>query len=122
MPDFLKRGQTWLAGILKTHVSQTVTYRREPEENDAIQATFGQAEFARENSEGLTTEVRMWDFLITAADLVLAAVVVEPEPGDEIIVAGIGTFEVVSPGGEEPPWRYSDPNKIMLRIHTREIE
>lgn len=122
MADFLKDGMTWLAGQLKQHVSQTATYyRRGIGSNPNVQVTLGESEFPVEASDGLTTEQRSQDFLITAADLTLSAVQIEPEPGDQIEIAGLGTFEVEAPGGAEPAWRWSDPNHIMLRVHTREI-
>lgn len=118
MGDLLKDGMTWLAGELKDHVSQTATYRRGVDENPNVQVTLGESEFPRESSEGLTTEERTQDVLITAADLTLSSVTITPEPGDEIEIAGLGTFVVEAPGGTEPAWRWSDPNHILLRAHT----
>lgn len=120
MPDLLQTGQVWLAQQLKSHVSRSVTYRRGIDEV-TLQATLGESEFPRESTEGLTTEDRTQDFLILASDLVLSAVTVTPEPGDQIELTGMGTFEVTSPGGSEPAWRYSGPHRLMLRIHSREV-
>jgi hypothetical protein len=35
--------------------------------------------------------------------------------GDQVFV-----YEVLAPGGE-PPWRYSDPYRRTLRIHTKHV-
>ena len=121
MADFLKTGVQWLAGQIKDHASQPVTYRRGASENSNILATLGESEFPRESREGLTTEERTQDFLISVADLTLGSTQVTPEPGDQVVVSGLGTFEVTSPGGSEPAWRYSDSFHTILRIHTREI-
>ena len=120
MPDLLQTGQVWLAQQLKAHVSRTVTYRRGIDEV-TVQATLGESEFPRESSEGLTTEDRTQDFLILTSDLVFSAVTITPEPGDEIELTDVGTFEVTSPGGSEPAWRFSGPHRLLLRIHTREV-
>ena len=61
------------------------------------------------------------DFLVLAADLVLAGKAELPRAGDRIRETDGGQiflYEVMAPGGE-PPWRYSDPYRRALRIHTK---
>ncbi len=56
--------------------------------------------------------------------MVLGDAVTLPERGDRIQEThGTATFtyEVTAPG-KEPCWRYSDPYRQTLRIHTRQIE
>jgi hypothetical protein len=63
------------------------------------------------------------DFLILAEDLVLDGTVVLPVRGDRIRETQGGkvyVYEVVAPGNE-PCWRYSDPFRKTLRIHTKHI-
>ena len=88
-------------------------------------ATFGRTLLKLDNGYG---GVRMeWtdrDFLISAADLMLAGTAVLPERGDRISeTQGTKTlvYEVMAPGGE-PPWRWSDPHRKVLRIHTKQVE
>jgi len=99
---------------------ESITYRRGAEELSVV-AMPGQDEFPSESTEGLTTKERTRDFLIEASKLVLAAVAATPEPGDQIDWPGLGTFEVLSPGGSEPEWRYEGSHNFFVRVHTREI-
>jgi hypothetical protein len=63
------------------------------------------------------------DFLIHAADLILAGEPTLPERGDLIRETQGGrtfVYEVMAPG-KEPPWRWSDVFRKVLRIHTKQI-
>lgn len=121
MADMLQSGMAWLSGRLQSNASQAVTYRRGAVSNASVLATLGQSEFPRESQEGLTTEERTQDFLIAVSQLTLSSAAITPEPGDIVVVADVGTFEVCSPGNNAPAWRYSDPYHTLIRIHTREI-
>lgn len=121
MSDMLQSGLSWMAGQLNDHASRMVTYVRGNLENAEVPATLGQSEFPKESQQGLTTQERTQDFLIKTSKLTLDNQAILPEPGDRIVVTGLGTFEVCSPGGNEPDWRYSDAHHLILRIHTREI-
>mgnify|MGYP000511424066 CR=1 FL=1 len=62
-------------------------------------------------------------YLIAAADLVLSGVQTLPQRGDRVVeTAGDQqlTHEVIAPG-QEPCWRYSDPYRTTLRIHSKLI-
>lgn len=122
MADLLRSGMSWLSARLQDSASQTATYRRGEVSNSSVLATLGQSEFPRESQEGLTTEERTQDFIVAVSQLTLEGSAITPEPGDQIEVADIGTFEVCSPGSSSPAWRYSDPFHKLIRIHTREIE
>jgi hypothetical protein len=123
MPDLLQTGSDWLADKLKTHVSRQVVYRRGALEV-AVLATVGWTLLKLDDGYG---GVRMeWtdrDFLIQAADLVLGGSPALPERGDLIReTQGTKTFiyEVMAPG-KEPPWRWSDVYRKLLRIHTKQV-
>lgn len=123
MADLLQTGSDWLADQLKTHASRQVVYERAPEQV-SVQATIGRTLLKLNDGYG---GVRMeWtdrDFLIQAADLVLAGSPVLPERGDRIretVGSTTYTFEVMAPGGE-PPWRWSDPYRKLLRVHAKQI-
>jgi hypothetical protein len=63
------------------------------------------------------------DFLIHAADLVLAGNAVLPERGDVIRETQGGqtfVFAVMAPG-KEPAWRWSDVFRKVLRIHAKQV-
>jgi hypothetical protein len=123
MQDLLQTGQAWLADQLHEHVAREVTYRRGTDEVN-IRATIGRTLLKLDDGYG---GVRMvWtdrDYLIRAADLVLGGNPVQPQRGDQIREAsGAQTlvYEVLAPG-KEPPWRWADPHRQMLRIHTKHI-
>jgi hypothetical protein len=123
MPDLLQTGSDWLADQLKTHAARAVVYRRGVLQV-SVQATVGRTLLKLDDGYG---GVRMeWtdrDYLIQAADLVLSGTRVLPERGD-LIRETVGTrtyvYEVMAPG-KEPPWRWSDVYRKLLRIHTKQV-
>lgn len=124
MPDLLASGAAWISGRLKTHASKTVTYRRGIDEVELL-ASVGNTEFEIETEDG--ADLERWqsrDFLIAAADLVLAGQTVLPEKGDtikETVGDATHVYEVMAPG-DVPHFRYSDAHRVRLRIHTKQVE
>ena len=126
MTDMLKTGVARLAAIRKSHASSLVTISRFGETDvPDISATVGHAPFLIVDDQGYETHVRVRDYLIASADYMFGGVVVEPKDGDRIIEvdgAATRTFEAMSPDSDEPSWRYSDPYRVTLRIHTKLVE
>lgn len=61
------------------------------------------------------------DYVFAAAALVLNGVAVLPAKGHKIretIGGAVNVFEVMSPAGE-PEWRYDNPEKTDIRVHTK---
>jgi len=123
MPDLLQTGSDWLAEMLKEHATRSVVYRRGAYEI-IVQATVGRTLLKLDDGYG---GVRMeWtdrDFLIHAADLVLGSNPTLPERGDLIRETQGGktyVYEVMAPG-KEPPWRWSDVFRKVLRIHAKQV-
>jgi hypothetical protein len=122
MVDLLQIGSDWLSDQLQQHASRPVTYQRGVE-TVPLGATIGRTVFELTGDEGIVERIESRDFLIPAVDLVLAGQTVLPERGDQIIetdINGTFTYEVMAPG-DEPPWRYSDPYRKTLRVHTKLI-
>ena len=123
MADLLRLGQEWLANQLKTHASKTVVYVRGANQT-SVTAIIGRTLLKLEDGYG---GVHMqWtdrDFLISPDELVLAGLQVIPERGDTIREADNGKIYVyeVNVPGSEPTWRWSDPHRRLLRIHTKQI-
>ena len=120
MTNLLETGSSWLADQLKTHASVDVVYERGIEQV-AVKATIGRTEFELDDGAGTVERIQSRDFLIHAADLVLAGSPVLPVAGDRIRETQGGTtfvYEVMSPGSE-PAYRYSDAFRKVLRIHTK---
>ena len=64
------------------------------------------------------------NFLVSPGVIRKIVAAIDPRAGDTIVeIDGNHTFifEVMALGGD-PPWRYSDPFRLKLRIHTKQIE
>ena len=122
MADMLEQGATWLDDQRHQHMTRAVTYVRGTSTVD-VQATIGRTVFEQVDEFGVVTKTESRDYLIRTADIVLNGLATLPTRGDQIRETdGTSTFvyEVLSPG-DEPVFRYSDPYRKALRIHTKHI-
>ncbi len=122
MGDLLDRGSAFLDDQRHRHLSRTVLYRRSADEKE-VQATIGKTEFEQADDAGLIHRVESRDFLIRASDLDLGAGPTLPRAGDQVRETSgsqVFVYEVNAPGGQ-PPFRYSDPYRRVLRVHTKHI-
>lgn len=104
------------------HMTRTVTYHR-GNSSVELQATLGQTNFEQSDEYGIVQKVESRDFLVRTEDLALDGEAVLPKAGDLIrdtVGANVFVCEVSAPGNE-PPFRYSDPYRKALRIHTKHI-
>lgn len=100
-------------------MNRTVTYRRGAE-SLSVNATVGRFLFKSTDSAGVTVYEETRDYLIRAVELTTLG---EPARGDEIVetVGGIEQlFRVHAPDGE-PVFRYSDTERLVMRIHTQHM-
>ena len=125
MGDLLDRGAAFLDAQRHQHLSRPVVYRRGTDEKE-VQATIGKTEFEQVDDvggAGLIHRVESRDFLVRTAELDLGAGPILPRAGDQVretVGTSVFVYEVNAPGGQ-PPWRYSDPYRRVLRIHTKHI-
>ncbi len=122
MPDLLETGSNWLENQRHQHMTRTVLYQRGTDTVE-LAATIGRTAFEQADEFGVIHRTESRDFLVRASDLVLASVQALPKAGDRIReTAGdqVFVYEVMAPGNE-PPWRYSDPYRRTLRIHTKHV-
>ena len=125
MGDLLDRGAAFLDSQRHQHLSRPVLYRRGTDEKE-VQATIGKTEFEQVDDvggAGLIHRVESRDFLVRTAELDLGAGPILPRAGDQVretVGTSVFVYEVNAPGGQ-PPWRYSDPYRRVLRIHTKHI-
>jgi len=120
--DLLAKGAAWLENQRHQHLTRTITYVRAAESVE-ISATIGRTEFEQADEYGAVRRTEARDYLVRTADLVIAGEQVLPKAGDRIRESDASVtfiYEVMAPGGE-PPWRYSDPYRQTLRIHTKYI-
>ena len=120
MSDLLEQGQQWLADQLTTHAAQTVVYARDGDEV-TVPATIGKTTFEHDDGQGTIIRTQVRDYLVDTHLLELGGDTVLPKPGDQIRETEgdtVFTYEVMAIAGE-PCWRYSDPFRNKLRIHTK---
>ncbi|KAA1258152.1 hypothetical protein LF1_06670 [Rubripirellula obstinata] len=123
MSDMLHKGQSWLAAKLTRFASRMVTYQRDEVSVD-LPATIGKSEYEQDDGEGVITRAQVRDFLINTKDLLASPIGTWPRRGDRILETDGDTtfvYELMSIGSE-PPWRYSDPFRVKLRIHTKLVD
>lgn len=125
MGDLLDRGAAFLDAQRHQHLSRPVVYRvggRGTDEKE-VQATIGKTTFEQADDAGLIHRVESRDFLVRTAELDLGAGPILPRAGDQVretVGTSVFVYEVNAPGGQ-PPFRYSDPYRRVLRIHTKHI-
>lgn len=122
MGDLLDRGSAFLDDQRHKHMSRAVVYQRGPDTKE-LRATIGKTEFEQADDAGLIHRTESRDFLVRTADLDLGAGPILPRAGDQVretVGASVFVYEVNAPGGQ-PPFRYSDPYRRVLRIHTKHI-
>ena len=122
MGDLIDRGAAFLDAQRHQHLSHPVLYRRGTDEKE-VQATIGKTEFEQADDAGLIHRVESRDFLVRTAELDLGAGPILPRAGDQVretVGLSVFVYEVNAPGGQ-PPFRYSDPYRRVLRIHTKHI-
>jgi len=120
--DMLEQGATWLDDQRHQHMTRAVSYARGASTAE-VQATIGRTVFEQSDEYGIVHKTESRDYLIRTADLVLDAQITLPQRSDLVReTEGTTTFvyEVLSPG-DEPVFRYSDPYRKTLRIHTKHI-
>lgn len=124
MPNLLQNGVAWLASQQKANAAALVTYWRGGVGTGSscpINATFGETRSRGVDANGFEIEVRIRDYLILTADLVLSGSVATPVNGDQIQEADGTVYEVAKPDTNEPAWRWSDPFRTRLRVHTKRV-
>ena len=115
MGDLLRQGAQWLEQQRAAHCSSPVPYRRDQVSYE-IDATFGRTQYEVEDGHGLRIGAEVIDFLVSAE--VFAPMFGEPEAGDQIVADGV-VYEVMDLAGQGH-WRWSDPYRTTMRIHTKE--
>lgn len=122
MPDILAHGADWLAEQRIRHTSRTIVYVRDVDRIE-LSAVIGRTVFEQVDEYGTIHKLESRDFLVRVADLQLGGQPALPQPGDRIRESDSGRvfiYEVMAPG-DEPPCRYVDAYRAMLRIHTKHV-
>lgn len=123
MTDILQQGSNWLEGMRETHATRPVVYVRGTDSVE-VSGTVGRTVFRIDKGYGVMERVEARDYLVLGSALALNGQTILPNAGDRIREEADGktfVYEVMAPGGE-PCWRWSDPYRQTLRIHTKQID
>jgi len=123
MTDLLQQSSDWLEAQRARYAASPVGYVR-GEQVVEIVATVGKTTFEIDDGHGVLVRHESRDFLILAADLSIDGAAILPQRGDRIRQTQgqrVFVYEVMAPG-REPCWRWSDPFRKTLRIHTTQID
>ena len=87
----------------------------------SLRAVPGDTSFVQQTGEGYMETVESRDFIFPAADLNLGGSPVLPDRGDMITetVNGVEQSYPVTSGGASRYFRYADPYRTILRVHTK---
>lgn len=122
MANFLQNACAWLEGIRASSLSTPVTYRRGGASGTSkpLNVTIGATSETIVDLSGVPLELRLRDYLIAVADFSAAGFTWPPVLGDQVIEFDSSIFEVVTQH-TEGPWRWHDPFRQTVRIHTKQV-
>ncbi|MGN0871337.1 MAG: hypothetical protein ACI4UV_09130 [Victivallales bacterium] len=95
-------------------MTDAAIYRRGDREC-AVGVTPGETFFRTSDGNGASTVIRAMDFILAASEI---DGIGTPKRGDQILYCG-RRYEVLNPGGE-PCWQWSDAERRIYRIHTKD--
>lgn len=118
---FLDTASAWLDSTLASADGLTITYRRGGATVSITDAVVGQTEFAQETEGQVVATWRGRDYFVSVASLLLEGIAVTPRAGDvieQVFGGNTKQYEVLSIGSE-PCFRYTGPDEVTYRIHTK---
>ena len=122
MTDMLEKGLAWLDAMNAKFRGTPVIYCRVGAELE-ITATVGRSNFELADEAGSIVNCETRDFLVSASALLLNGQPFLPRAGDRIVEAS-GDKRLINEVlalGDEPPFKWCDPYRRTLRIHTKYI-
>lgn len=114
----LDTASAWLDAQLATSEGVTVRYARGIPNVD-VTAVLGQTPVGFDLGGGVLQTWQTQDFFLTKSTLLLSGHQAYPEVGDEITYSGT-TFRVCN-ATDGRCYRYTDPYRRTMRVHTKEI-
>lgn len=122
MDDLITTATAWLDDQRHRHLTHDVVYARGVFQA-AIRASVGQSVFEQQDEFGRLHRIETRDYIIRANDLIIAGKKTEPVAGDNIIDSSSGEALIyqVASINTEPPFRYADPHRKTLRVHTKYV-
>jgi hypothetical protein len=125
MPTVVAQAVASMFAAIRAVNGRATVYRRGETTLDAVTAVPSEARTQIIDPVSRTqVEVQVRDYLI-AADQLAALTPAEPAEGDQVedtdLQGVTRVYEVLSPGGDEPAWRWADPDHRHVRLHTKLI-
>lgn len=123
MKNLMEQGARWLADKQQAFASVPVIYRR-GERSVSLLAVPAQSQGEQDVEGGAQVGWQQRDWIVVAKDLVIDGQRITPKRGDRIEQQQEGVayvHEVMPPPGGEDAWRWSDLNRVRLRIHTKQV-
>ncbi|WP_146370279.1 hypothetical protein [Symmachiella macrocystis] len=117
----LERAARILAKAINRSSGERVEYVRDAS-SVLVSAVPGSTGYEHNQTNGITLRVKVRDFLITAADLVIGETLILPERGDVVrhtVCDEVLIFEVLDMGGGSH-YVPSDPWGTILRVHCKQ--
>jgi len=121
MSDVLSAAAQWLAEQLSENAAGAATYERPGVGAVEVFASRGRSLLKLADFGGVQMRWTECDFLIPAAELVLAGSPSTPRRGDRVRLGDGAVYEVLAPAGE-PEWRWADPYRTILRVHAKQVQ
>lgn len=122
MTNLMQRAAELLSASLAANCSEAVVAIRGTEHCD-LSAAFGQTQFQVDDASGGLLLWESHDFIVPSSTYEFGGEVCAPQRGD-IIEKSLGEqtlrYEVLGPGKEQV-FRYCDPHRTLLRIHSKLI-
>lgn len=123
--NVMEAGAAFLRQKLLAHASLTATYTRDGDSITDLKVIRAETSASLMTDFGLNVDVRIADFLVREADLIIppAVITTRPTRGDTIAITvadELVTYEVLADGTEDVS-RESDRFGNMIRVHTKEI-
>ncbi len=122
MADLLGEAIEWLEEQRHAHATVSVIYTR-GDEILPLQATIGSTSVEAVDEQGNVIRAERRDFIVRAADLVLAGGLDAPLAGDTItlVLSATGQTQVYEVTELIGQTYNTDPDGLSLRIHTQRI-
>lgn len=103
----------------------SIGYRRGAEVIE-IDAIAGRVNMNLLTNAGISVDAQERDFTLLAADLVIGGQRITPERGDQVELTGedgqTEIFELLPLSGTDRVFAYGDPNRVLIRLHTKRIQ
>lgn len=122
MTNILQDGASWLGGQLKDHAGVSVTYQRGTD-SVTLTATPTLHEYEIVDQDGFASVILSRDYVVHAADLVLAGAEIAPRAGDQILetIRLVSQTYEVMPLGQKKEYEPLDRDGLLLLIHTKKV-